>query len=110
METFIWVIDINSTPDINIRLLTAKFGNGYEMSAPDGLNHIEESWNISIFGLRENLLPAYDFLMAHGGYRRFNWTTPLGREITVRGKDFKMTPSGADSYTLTAKLEYAPIP
>ena len=57
------------------RLRSAAFGDGYEQRVRDGINHDPEKWNIS-FTKRSgaDVGAVYDFLVARGGDEAFFWT------------------------------------
>lgn len=39
-------ITINGDIELEAKVISVRFGDGYEQSAPDGLNHIIESFNV----------------------------------------------------------------
>jgi len=80
--------DVNITPDRNLkhttkpRVLKAKYGDGYEQRAGDGINTLEESWDLvwSNRTLAESN-KILKFLEDQGGYSAFDWYPP-GYEIS----------------------------
>lgn len=105
MERFTWIVDVGSGVEDTYRVKSAQFGNGYVQDVGDGVNTLSEKWNISVFGLLTNINPIRAFLRSHGSFTPFLWKTPMGDEITVKGKDVRVTSQGADAYTLTAVFE-----
>lgn len=63
------------------QLLTAKFGDGYSQSAPDGLNHIRQRWSLSWNAEDTATAKAIrDFLRERGGWQPFYWIEPTRAE------------------------------
>jgi phage-related protein len=105
--TFTWPVQAKPTGAIKLRTLSAKFGDGYEQVAADGINNIEQSWPISILGLAAEVTPARDFLNARQGYQSFFWTPPLGAPGYYRCRDYQLQHLGGGAYELTATFEQA---
>ena len=73
-----------SRPSVQTRLKQAKFGDGYAQSAPDGLNHIEKTFE---FQLRDapiaDCQTVLDFLEARAGHEPFTFQ-PFGYDAAVQ--------------------------
>ena len=72
-------------------ILTARFGDGYEQSVPDGINYQNSSWNLTWSNH-----PLYDadfiwrFLRSKVGLTPFMWKLPDGaQEIQVKCTSLK---------------------
>lgn len=83
METLVAPIpSIGMKKNMEPRLLGAKFGDGYQQTAPDGINTVlqvlEVSWNILTFEAGDEI---DNFLTARHG-EVFLWTKP--RELSPR--------------------------
>jgi len=103
LETFTWSARIGAQGDINHRVLTAKFGDGYEQAAADGINAEEQSWPLTFVGNLAKVGPIRDFLSRHGSWRRFAWTPPMGAAGVYRSdKGYKLTAIGGGVYELSA--------
>lgn len=79
MTTFAPPVDaiVGSTPSVDVKLLRAGFGDGYEQIAPDGLNHIRTSWSLSwIAQDRADADAIVAFLVARGGSEVFDYQIP----------------------------------
>jgi len=87
---------------------TAKFGNGYSQSAPDGINDVYDVWNITFESLsltdRNTLVAALDAVKA---WDYLTWQA-LGDSASKR---WKVTPEGwsestnGTTWTLSFVLE-----
>ncbi|CCD29890.1 putative phage Minor tail protein M [Candidatus Glomeribacter gigasporarum BEG34] len=59
------------------RLLIARYSDGYEQRAPDGLHPIQQVWQLSFLFKGEAPYQALvAFLRAHQGSRPFRWQPP----------------------------------
>jgi phage-related protein len=106
LETLTWK-GLLSDPQgtVSHRVLSAKFGDGYEQVAADGINPAQQSWPLTFTERSEFINPLRDFLDRHGSYKPFLWTPPLGQQGTYRtDKGYQFTAHGADLYTLTVTL------
>ena len=62
----------------DVRLIENSFGDGYNQTAPDGINHIKKTYIVTIPSMtvaQKNTLD--DFFIDRGGYKNFAWT-PVG--------------------------------
>lgn len=109
LQTFDYRTDVGSGLELEQNVKVAKFGNGYEAEVGEGLNPTQEVWTFSFFGMREVLLPAYQFLKLHTG-KSFLWETPLGETLQFRASEIRMPSNGADAYTLSAKFRQSFTP
>jgi phage-related protein len=83
-------ISQGSQKKVTYRVLKAQFGNGYEQTAPDGLNYSVESWDVKY----ENITLAdrttlIAMLESVGSFNTISWTPPNGT-----AKLYKMTQDG----------------
>jgi len=71
------LIDQGSSRKRQYRTLRAEFGNGYEQTAPDGINAVRDEWSISYSNLtgaeRTTLVTALDTVQ---GWDVLTWTAP----------------------------------
>ncbi len=108
METFPAI-----SPDFGLalkedpRLRTAKLGDGYAQSAPDGLNFMEASYPYKASALtraEKDLLVA--FLRERQGAEPFLWTAPGESEPWKwTCKTWSATPDSAGAWTVSASFE-----
>lgn len=107
METFIWAPEQTSAAEeVKFRVLSAKFGDGYEQSAGDGINTRESSWALTFFGRQDRIDAIKAFLDAHGGWRSFHWTPPgESAAIVVKCKAYSRPRGGGAVWRLSATFE-----
>ncbi len=81
--------DKSMSRDAKPKVLTSKFGDGYEQRVADGINSIEETFSLT-FANRENdfVDDVTAFLDAKKGVSKFNFTIPdsnaSGNERTIK--------------------------
>lgn len=92
------------------RNLYAKFGDGYEQRAADGLNTTLETWSIVANTLKDatEATPMESFLRTQAGAIAFQWTTPYGRTALFLCKEWTRTPVYSGISNVTAKFEETP--
>lgn len=83
MAIFKWPasrVSADETP----RILSARFGDGYEQRRPDGINHIVQSWSLAFNCKRVADAQAIRaFLRAHRGVDLFQWAPPDSKEVVL---------------------------
>jgi phage-related protein len=102
IETFIWVPRLEPTGTADYRVLTAKFGDGYEQTASDGINNKSQTWPLTFTGTAAKIGAIRDFLDAHAGSKSFYWTPPLSARGYYKCKSHSIRPLGGGNYELTA--------
>jgi phage-related protein len=112
MATFTWTPDLGAEPDMEPRRLAVGFGEGYEQTAPDGLNPFLPTWDMTFSGRSLAEVQAiYAFLtsnMAH--VTSFDWTAPDG--TVGKWKADKWTPAkpqGGSAWSIKAKFRMVPL-
>ena len=80
IETFTWCPKVEPVGTVSFRNKSAKFGDGYEQRARDGINNKSESWPLTFVGGADKIMPIKKFLDAHAGADPFYWTPPLGEQ------------------------------
>jgi phage-related protein len=104
MSDFNWVPSPGTMPESSFRTRTARFGDGYEQSAPDGINTVSKRWTV-VF---ENILTAdaktiLDFLEGKKGSTSFTWTPPAPWNTEIRVK-CRETPNFVFTGPLSGRL------
>lgn len=108
MELFDYPVDNATSIDVAFRTLNADFGDGYSQGAGDGINTRKESWRISAAGhwTDDSGMPVKamsEFLDRQGGYKAFQWVTPMGQTKLFKCKDgYSLTHEGAGNFKLAA--------
>jgi len=101
-ETFTWAPLADPNGSVSHRVLSAKFGDGYEQLAADGINAVQDSWPLEFTDRSQVITQIKNFLDSHGSWKPFFWTPPLGKQGTYRSdKGYQLTAHGAGLYTLT---------
>lgn len=94
------------------RIREVKFGDGYSQRAQDGINYLNEGWDLT-FANRSftEIFNMESFLETKGGVTSFTWQAPGETEVKVICRDWSVntlyhTGTNATSIgTLTAKFE-----
>jgi len=106
MATFTWVPDHGASSDVNTRVNSLAFGDGYEQRSTDGLNTVSEDWSLN-FTLRTKaeITAIADFLRERGGYERFDWTTPMGDALVFICKRWSPVATHDGNWSLSCVFE-----
>ncbi|MGY2183274.1 phage tail protein [Pseudomonas agarici] len=106
-ETFAWVPNKNSSPTINFRTKSSKFGDGYEQRSMDGINNRVQSWPLVFSGQKQRIMEIMQFLDRQAGAAAFYWTNPFGETALYRCDEYQPMDVGGNAYTLAATFEQA---
>ncbi|MBF6029680.1 phage tail protein [Pseudomonas sp. P115] len=106
-ETFSWTPDKEPTGTTTFRVKSAKFGDGYEQTAEDGINNKSESWPLTFTGQKAKIAQIKAFLNRHKGAIAFSWTEPFGENLLIKCKEYQSSNKGGSVYTLAATFEQA---
>jgi phage-related protein len=86
MAVFNFNVDAQPSAQVGFNTINATFGDGYSMSASNGINNRAESWSISVTGIMEencivleNVFAVMQFIDDHKGADSFEWENPLGQ-------------------------------
>lgn len=101
MQQFTWIPRVSASGDITHRVLSAKFGDGYQQDAGDGINTKGDVWELSFVNREAVIKGIADFLDAHGGWKAFEWTPPLGVAGAYKAAEYNIVAHGARNFTLT---------
>jgi phage-related protein len=109
MADFTWVPDYDAQEQTEPVLLEARFGDGYVVSAPDGINNMLRSWSFAFNNVSEEMAAdIITFLRTKGGWNRFTFTLPQitpAETVLVVCKSWSKVYSGYKSYNITCKFE-----
>lgn len=106
--TFTWFPDASVELDIEPRVQTAKFGDGYEQRTQVGLNPILEQWSLSFTGLAAEINAIEAFLREQGGYKSFIWKNPNEVEGRFICRKWKLKRERGVKLGLTCMFEQVP--
>jgi len=89
--TFTWQPEygaqLSEEPKVNV----TKFGDGYEVRAPEGINSNLQKWNLQFTASSASTPAILTFLRARNAVEAFNWTTPLNEEKVFVARKWKLT-------------------
>lgn len=105
MDIFTWYQNANASGDVKFRTLKAQFGDGYQQTAPDGINNKVENWPLTFEGTSAKIAPIKAFLESKQGTQSFLWTPPLGVQGMYKCTSFRVVDKGADNYEISATFE-----
>ena len=101
-------ISQSSTRKRNYRTIRAQFGNGYAQTAPDGINSVMDTWEVTYENLtdaeRSTLVTALDTVQ---GWDYFTWTAPgdaTSKKWKVAGDGWSESTTG-NHWTVSFTLE-----
>lgn len=106
--TFTWFPDASNELEIEPRVLSAKFGDGYEQRTQVGLNPILEKWSLTFTGLPAEIKAIDDFLRALGGAQSFIWKNPNEVEGRFICRSWKSKRERGVKVGLTCTFEQVP--
>lgn len=109
-ETFTWRPLAGAQGDVILRTLSARFGDGYQQDAADGINNKVQSWPLRFVGDADFIEAIQDFLDRHAGAKSFYWTPPLGVQGRYKVKQYSPAAQAGLVYALTATFEQAFAP
>lgn len=90
MDTFTWKPLVNPVGQIRHRSLSAKFGDGYEQVAGDGIHTKTQTWPLQFRGRASYITPIRTFLDDHA-HTAFQWTIdPTGEILVVRAPEYDL--------------------
>jgi phage-related protein len=79
MATFTWRPSYSAQGETTARVVTVKFGDGYQQRAGDGINTLPRTWSVQFKNFDRAVADQIDaFLRARGGIEAFVWQPPLG--------------------------------
>jgi phage-related protein len=109
-ETFTWAPRISLQGTVTLRVRSAQFGDGYSQDAADGINSSVRSYPLTFIGYKEKIDAIEGFFERHGGWKRFSWTPPHGKEGLYKVKAYTPGAEGGGVYTISATFEQAFAP
>ncbi|WP_321940050.1 phage tail protein [Paraburkholderia sp. J8-2] len=107
MDTFDWVPTVaNFSGTTSTVVRSAKFGDGYEQRAADGLNNVSTQYALQFIGGEAKIKAILAFLKAAGGATSFLWTPPLEDAPLVFYSETWTPPTkDGDTWTMTATFQ-----
>lgn len=105
MATFTYAPDqdVNLTKSPKVR--AARFGDGYQQRAIEGINTQPRSWSLSFTRNAADIAAIEAFLVARGGVEAFDWTPYTGVAGRWVCSEWRLTELSPDSQSLSATFE-----
>ncbi|KVE45468.1 phage tail protein [Burkholderia sp. BDU5] len=104
-ETFAWVVRTGDSGQIDFKVRTASFGDGYQQRVGDGINSRRAKWPITVIGTLTEVQPIMDFLDRHAGIKSFLWASPIGAPGRYVCASYTPRRGAGSIVTLTATFE-----
>lgn len=77
MPVFDWAESPGTSQVLEPRVVSTRFGDGYEQAAPDGLNAVAQVWDVQFDEVEQAVADEIvAFLQPGLGWQRFDWTPP----------------------------------
>lgn len=101
------LISQGSSVNYKNRVLQARFGDGYDQTAPDGINNIVAEWSLRYENLttseKNTLVNA---LNACGSWDYLTWAPPSesSKKFKVTSDGYAITPSSGDLWNVSFAL------
>lgn len=109
MATFTWCPAPGARRSIKPRVLSAKFGDGYELRVGDGINTQMAVWSVSFNGLKRSSAAELEaFLITQNGVTSFDWSDPDGVSAKYICREWDRSELGAGLLTISATFEQVP--
>lgn len=103
MATFSYGVDWAAQEESEPRVLTAKFGDGYEQRSADGINTDLKTWQVQFKNRDDSEAAAIvAFFAADAGVTSFDWTPPGGSAGKYVCSRWTRSPTQVDRNTITA--------
>lgn len=102
---FQWKPDLGAQRTVKPSVRPVKFGDGYEMRVPLGVNYKPRSWSVRFTRAISEIQPLLDFLEARGGVEAFSWVDPLGNTGTYVCREWNHTQQGFGLYAVSGTFE-----
>jgi phage-related protein len=102
--------DTKSRRSKSNRVLKADFGDGYSQTSLDGVNTVEESWELSFDNyFKADIDTIVAFLDSQASYKSFYWTPPdeSTPKLWRQDGDYSVTLAGPLTRSLTVKIKRA---
>lgn len=107
MATFTYIPSYSSSLEQTPRVLNATFGDGYEQSTLDGINHTAKKWSLTFQNRSDTDADAIiSFFKTNStATTSFDWTDPDGEALKFKCKSWRRSYDGFEHYTVTCMFE-----
>lgn len=104
-KTFIYYPDVGSKLKEKPNVTSAKFGDGYEQRASNGINTTAGTWSLTFTRQRSIGLAILTFLRGCKGVESFNWTNPFNETGVYVCRSWNPSPMKGGFIEITAEFE-----
>lgn len=104
-ENFTWYPDASHSVELEPKVSSAKFGDGYEQRVAAGINNALDVWSLTFTGTSAQIAPIDAFLKARGAVAAFNWTNPYSETGLYLCRKWGKSREHATKCTLTCQFE-----
>lgn len=107
MADFTWIPSRGFNTETTARVREARFGDGYVQRIVEGINNLNQTWNLQFQSNDITTVAAIEaFLVSKGGSQGFTWLPPgEATEVTVICNKWSKTYDSEISRSLTATFE-----
>lgn len=91
----------NSSQTNNFKVLTSKFGDGYEQNVSVGINNKFGVWQFAKTGNEALIREIKAFFDDHKGADSFLWDDPMEGEVRVKAGEYQITSLGAGMWQIS---------
>lgn len=102
---FTWSPDLGARRSVKPSVHPIKFGDGYTLRVPVGINSKPKSWAVTFTSNLATATAILDFLEARGGVEAFAWVDPLNIEANYVCAEWSSSQTNPSIYSITATFE-----
>ena len=102
---FTWSPDLGAQRSVKPNVMQTKFGDGYELRVPIGINSKPKTWGVTFTRDVITASAILDFLDARGGSEAFTWVDPMNVNSTYVCREWSSSQSDPGIYVVSATFE-----
>lgn len=102
---FLWSPDVGAQQTVRPTVNQVKFGDGYELRVPVGINFKPRSWQVRFTKGPDEAVQILTFLEERGGVEAFTWTDPMNQLGTYVCREWSSVRIGQAGYQITGTFE-----
>lgn len=104
-QTFTWLPEVGASLKIKPTVEPTKFGDGYELRVPSGINTMPEVWDVRFTELETDAKAILAFLKARAGVEAFDWQTPNGDTLVFVCREWSANRMKNGTMQITCSFE-----
>lgn len=102
---FIWNADLGSQRSVKPSVNVTKFGDGYEVRTPTGINTKPKEWEVRFTRNVDEINAILAFLEARAGVEAFTWTDVTNTTATYVARSWSVSQKMFGIYELNTTFE-----